>query len=329
MDERRADRGLPYLADAALPFHRTTARRVGEYRPKLKTQRLRQTACCRRSTMAAHTIVLVHGILGFGSIPRVPLVAEYFNGVALHLRKQGHTVVAPTVDPIGSVAECGEQLATAILAEPLADGQKLHVIGHSMGGLDARHALSNIGRDGISQQVSARVQTLVTIGTPHRGSPVADAIAAGADDLLRSIPPFLVDALRDNAAALNDLTTPVATQVDQSTPDVPGVRYIEVAGDASKGGEELLFFQLAAAIGGIHGVNDGLVTESSALRPGHEHLEDWPTDHGGEIGWSRASPFPINLATLALIELGVLPAPPHLAWYDAIVDLFDDPVATT
>jgi triacylglycerol lipase len=276
--------------------------------------------------MATHTIVLEHGILGFGSIPRVPLVAEYFNGVALHLRDLGHTVVAPTVDPIGGVEERGGQLAAAILAVPLEDGQKLHVIAHSMGGLDARQALSNIKRDGISEQVSARVQTLVTIGTPHRGSPVADAIANGAGDLLNSVPTFLVDAFNDNAKGLDDLTT----QVDKSTLDVAGVRYIEAAGDASQGGNELILFELAAAIGRIHGeINDGVVTKSSALREGHEHLEDLPVDHAGEIGWSYATPLPINHATLALIKHGLLPAPPHFAWYDKIVALFDDPVPVT
>jgi triacylglycerol lipase len=279
--------------------------------------------------MATHTIVLAHGILGFGSIPRVPLVAEYFNGVAPHLRKQGHTVFATTVNPIGGVVERGEQLAAAILAVPLEDGQKLHVIAHSMGGLDARQALSNIKKDGISEQVAARVKTLVTIGTPHRGSPVADAIANGADDLLDSIPPFFADALKDNAAGLKDLTAPVAIPFDESTPDVDDVCYIEVAGDASLGGKELILFQLAAAIGRIHDeINDGVVTESSALRPGHKHLEDWPTDHAGEIGWSYASPVPINRATLALIEFGRLPMPPHLAWYDKIVAMFDDPAAS-
>ena len=69
--------------------------------------------------MATKTIVLAHGILGFGSIPRVPLVAEYFNGVALHLRDLGHTVVAPTVDPIGGVEERGGNRPLPSLPCPL------------------------------------------------------------------------------------------------------------------------------------------------------------------------------------------------------------------
>ena len=257
--------------------------------------------------MANHTIVLAHGILGFGAFPGLSLV-NYFNGVAAHFRRQGHTVVAPQVNPIGSVKQRGEQLATAILRMP-SSPEKVHVIAHSMGGLDARCALTKA-------EVAARVGTLVTIGTPHRGSPVADAIANRTDPLFAHAPPLLVQAFAKNAGGLNDLTTAVAIEFDRTTPDANGVRYIEVAGDASKGGHELFLFQLAAAIGQLKGeVNDGVVTKRSALRDGHEHLADWPVDHAGEIGWSYRSPVPIE------VELPLLPPPPHFARYDAIVGM--------
>ena len=41
------------------------------------------------------------------------------------------------------------------------------IIAHSMGGLDARYMISRLGMDD-------RVTALVTITTPHRGSPYAD-----------------------------------------------------------------------------------------------------------------------------------------------------------
>ena len=259
--------------------------------------------------MTQRTIVLAHGILGFGAIPGVPLFLNYFNGVAAHLRRQGHLVIAPQVNPIGSIQDRGENLAAAILELTDAE-QEVHVLAHSMGGLDARYALSNI------PQVAQRVRTLVTIGTPHRGSPVADAIASGTDPLLAFVPAFLVQALQSNAGGLHDLTTPVTTQFDETTPDVEGVRYIEVAGDAAQGRHELILFELAAAIGRLRGeINDGVVTRTSALRDGHEHLDDWPVDHAGEIGWSLDSPLPSE------VDFPLVPVPPHLARYDAIVQM--------
>lgn len=263
--------------------------------------------------MAKSTIVLAHGFLGFGSFSRVPMLVNYFNGVAGHLTRQGYHVIAPMVNPIGSVQERGGQLAKAILdlVPPADQGQpreKVHVIAHSMGGLDMRFALANV------PDFAQVVATLVTIGTPHRGSPVADAIANPTDPLSAFIPAFILRQLEANAGALHDLTTEVAIPFDQTTLDAEDVRYIEVAGDASQGGPELFLFQLAAVLGRFTGeINDGLVTKSSALRPGHEHLEDWPVDHAGEVGWSLDSPIPIE------VEIPFLPPPPHFARYDAIV----------
>jgi triacylglycerol lipase len=273
--------------------------------------------------MPRHTIILAHGVLGFGSDLKVPLPAQYFNGVAAHLENQGHKVIAPSVDPIGGIAKRGRQFAERILSVPLEEGEKLHVIAYSMGGLDARYALSNIGEDDVSERVAERVQTLVTIGTPHRGSPVADAIANPKLPLFQKIPTLLREAFQGAAPALRNLTTEACERFNQETPDVKGVRYIEVAADALKAGNGLFLFKLAAAIGGIQSeVNDGVVTRSSALRDveGHEHLEDWPVDHAGAIGWSfpslllfNARPFPIKF------RLPWIPPSSHLARYDEIV----------
>ena len=270
-----------------------------------------------------HTILLAHGVLGFGADLKVRLPAQYFNGVAAHLEGQGHRVFAPSVDPIGTIARRGRQLAERILEVPLEPGEKLHVIAYSMGGLDARHALSKITDEGLSERVAARVATLVTVGTPHRGSPVADAITNPSLPLFQKIPPLLRDAFLDAAPALAYLTTEAAARFDRETPDVPGVRYIEVAGDAVKAGKGLFVFQLAAAIGGIKSeVNDGVVTRASALRDGtgHEHLDDWPVDHAGAIGWSFPSLLLFNARHFPVkFRLPWLPPPAHLERYDEIV----------
>ncbi|HET7462462.1 MAG TPA: hypothetical protein VFJ82_14510 [Longimicrobium sp.] len=252
-------------------------------------------------------IILAHGVLGFGKLPGVPAAATYFNGVAAHLGKAGHTIMAPQVNPFGQVKQRGTELGHFILGH-VATNERAQVIAHSMGGLDIRYALSQVA--GVAERVSA----VVCIGTPHRGSPVADAIAHRTGPLVKQIPRLLIHQLERNAGALNDLTTEVCIARDAVMPDVPGIRYIDVAGDASRGSHELLLFRLAAAIGHITGeVNDGVVTRSSALRAGHQHLEDWPVDHGGEVGWSLASALP------AEIHLPFLHPPRHLAWYDAIL----------
>ena len=254
-------------------------------------------------------ILLAHGVLGFGDeLPGVfqllPAI-HYFNCVADHLREQGHVVLEPQVDPTGSVQDRGDQLAEKILKQT-SPSDKVHILAHSMGGLDARHAICK------RTDLVDRVATLVTIGTPHRGSPVADAVANETGPLLDRIPHLLRQKLESNTEALHDLTTEVCSAFDDATPDAPTVRYINVAGDASKG-NELLLFQLAADIGSITGqINDGVVTKTSALRAGNQHLNDWPVDHAGEIGWSSALLIPFRRQK-AIAE--------HLARYDAIIGL--------
>ena len=254
-------------------------------------------------------IVLAHGVLGFGDeLPGVfqllPAI-HYFNCVADHLREQGHVVLEPQVDPTGSVQDRGDELAERILKQT-SPGDKVHILAHSMGGLDARHAITK------RTDLVDRVATLVTIGTPHRGSPVADAVAKETGPLVDRIPYLLRQKLESNTEALHDLTTEVCSAFDDATPDAPTVKYINVAGDASKG-NELLLFQLAADIGSITGeINDGVVTRNSALRTGNRHMDDWPVDHAGEIGWSSALLIPFRRQK-AIAE--------HLARYDAIIRL--------
>jgi triacylglycerol lipase len=251
-------------------------------------------------------LLLAHGILGFGAAEILPSLVNYFNGVGAHLRRRGHDVIEPQVNPIGSIADRGERLGALILNVPLSAGDKLHIIAHSMGGLDARHALAHV------PHVKDRVATLVTIGTPHKGSPVADAISARSGMLFTLCPTLVAEQLRMNTAGLHDLTTSAVAHFNAVTPDVPGVRYMAVAGDAARSGRGLLLFQLAAVLGDLtNEVNDGVVTRASALRDGYEPLADWPTDHAGEIGW-----------TFPLVPAFDVPlfSPPHFARYVDIVD---------
>jgi hypothetical protein len=50
--------------------------------------------------------------------------------------------------------------------------ERIHIVGHSLGGLVARYYVQRLGGD-------VRVHTLVTLGTPHRGTHVARVVPAG------------------------------------------------------------------------------------------------------------------------------------------------------
>jgi triacylglycerol lipase len=248
-------------------------------------------------------IILAHGVLGFGEvIPGNLQRVNYFNEVKEHLegRFSGVEVLTPTVDFRGSIETRGPQLADAIRDA----GGPVHVIAHSMGGLDARWAIANRAAE------TKDVLSLVTIGTPHRGSEVADAIVERRPPLFSVLPRFVIDQLRALGPALVDLTTARGAEFDGATDDRQGITCLEIAGDASHAGHESLLFQTAAMLGHMTGqANDGVVTLASATRQGRHLFAIWPFDHGGEIGW-----------TLDVLVPAFLRPRKHLPLYDAIVE---------
>ena len=57
---------------------------------------------------------------------------------------------------------------------------KVHIIAHSMGGLDARHMIVDLG-------MADKVASLTTIGTPHRGTILADHLLDHGGAMLRDV----------------------------------------------------------------------------------------------------------------------------------------------
>ncbi|WP_433783614.1 esterase/lipase family protein [Actinomycetospora sp. CA-101289] len=108
-------------------------------------------------------VLLVHGIVDNRSI---------FAVLARSLRRRGFGVVhavnfsvltAFTGDIRVAARELGHHVER-ICASTGAD--RVHIVGHSLGGLMARYYVQRLGGD-------ARVDTLITLGTPHRGSLIA------------------------------------------------------------------------------------------------------------------------------------------------------------
>ena len=137
--------------------------------------------------MPALPIVLAHGYLGFGLLG--PL--NYFNNVASILKAAGATqVLAPDVPPKGTLQARSVQLAQAI-RDQFRD-QRVHVIAHSMGGLDARTLIAG---------GATNIASLTTLGSPFRGTLAAD-VAAHPARLLELNPVRLSAAIGSYAIQL-------------------------------------------------------------------------------------------------------------------------------
>ncbi|HJZ55093.1 MAG TPA: alpha/beta fold hydrolase, partial [Gemmataceae bacterium] len=148
----------------------------------------------------------------------------------------------------------------------------VHLIGHSMGGLDARYMISRLGME-------QRVRSLTTVGTPHRGTAFADW---GWSRLSRFLVP-LMRLIGMSYDAFIDLRTDSCQRFNEDVPDVPDVRYFAVAGVCERpwvGPEWQFPYRI---VNRAEGPNDGVVSLVSA-RWG-EHTEVWDGDHLNLVNW--------------------------------------------
>ena len=104
---------------------------------------------------------------------------------------------APRVGFAEGVQDRAKDLAKAVQAVLDETGAaKIHIIAHSMGGLDSRHMI-------VDEKMQDAVATLTTIGTPHLGTRFADAgLDAGGEEIIDRV----LRDLRMDFTGVKDLT---------------------------------------------------------------------------------------------------------------------------
>ena len=223
------------------------------------------------SRNGATPIVLQHGLFGFGEIQVGQFKLGYFHGIDRAIGERGHPVIISRVHPTGSIAKRASQLKQNILRQLSIIGrekERVVIIAHSMGGLDARYMLAKLGMDD-------RVRALVTISTPHRGSSYADWCVTHLGQRLGAAK--FLNMLNLDVEAVSDLTTASCARFNDDVPDAPNVRYFSVSSARPWHRVPPFFFHSHQVIQAIEGDNDGLVSVKSAHWG--EHLETWPADH--------------------------------------------------
>ena len=241
-------------------------------------------------------------------------VAEYFRGLREHIEAAGqHTAIFPAVPPVGTSAARAQALAAQI-QEHFPSGE-VHIIAHSMGGLDSR-VLIDKNLHGLSDP--GRIKSLTTISTPHRGSAVADRLAGPRpNDERRMLYDLLSHAVAQagiDTGALGNLTTQEAS----ATPDVAQSHpYIRYRSYFASGRPHDLPLELPTCVAFVptHKYiqlitgqeNDGMVALDSA-KYGEFQQTFWQCDHADAVGHNLD---PVDLGGFRF---------DHLAHYDAIID---------
>lgn len=193
----------------------------------------------------------------------------------------------PLVPVAGTIADRAQIVAEAINAK--FPSGPVHIVAHSMGGLDSRFLIS---QDLLGLASSGRIASLSTISTPHLGSAVADFVVSPS---IVSIPEralydtivAALSALGMPTGALGNLTTTYCKTFNAQNPDRSGVKYYAYAGVG------LCNFFLKPSHAYLQHVgttpeevqSDGMVTIGSATHNGLTEAP-WPAaDHVSEVGW--------------------------------------------
>jgi triacylglycerol lipase len=254
---------------------------------------------------AREPILLVHGIARFDILRELTLAAlqpfgvtlddstHYFRGIQQHLVQHGFDVRYANVSFAARMAVRSRDLGGEIdrvLRESKAG--RVHLIAHSMGGLDARHLIVQ------TPGMAAKVASLTTIGTPHHGTTYADvALDAGGNRLVDMLGRFI------ELEGFRDLTTTACREFNRHAEAAEALNPVRYQVCASNQVRDRVFLPMQASWAVIHereGENDGLVSVASqnwcaALQAGagpdavRKPVRQIPfplaADHLGQVGW--------------------------------------------
>ncbi|HWE96956.1 MAG TPA: hypothetical protein VG269_23545 [Tepidisphaeraceae bacterium] len=221
-------------------------------------------------------IVLHHGLFGFSNFRLGKLKLSYWaGGIDRAIAGRGHPLIVSHVHPTAGTATRARQLKETILKQLHIlgrSGEGVIVVAHSMGGLDARYMIHRLG-------MADQVRALVTISTPHRGSPYADWCLLNLGQRLRGMQ--LMQFLGLDVQAVSDLTTASCRAFNEQVPDSPGVRYYSISGSRPRNKIPPFALHSWKIVHDAEGDNDSLVSVASSKWG--KHLCVWPADHFHEI----------------------------------------------
>lgn len=124
-----------------------------------------------------HRVYLIPGMFGFGRLAGYDYFQHVKSALSPHFWSRDLDVAFYEVPcpPTSSLRERAKVLKKTIAHTCGTEGP-IHILGHSTGGLDARLALAPTVNVGVARELvqwRPRVRTLVTLNTPHFGTPLA------------------------------------------------------------------------------------------------------------------------------------------------------------
>lgn len=207
-----------------------------------------------------YPVVLIHGT-GF----RDRKILNYWGRIPKYLTQNGCAVFYGQQDSWATVENNAAVIRESIenvLAQTGA--QKVNLIAHSKGGIEARYAITTLG-------LSNRIASLTTIATPHHGSKSMDLLYKLPAWLFRVMAVFvnlwfrlLGDSNPDFQTVCRQFTTYYTEEFNKSNADMEEVYYQSYAAVMNNSLSDIGMIVPHFVVNLIEGQNDGLVTPESA-----------------------------------------------------------------
>ncbi|OCH94719.1 alpha/beta-hydrolase [Obba rivulosa] len=183
--------------------------------PEEQRERIRQ-----KYVSPKNPVVFCHGLLGFDTVTLGALQVSHWRGIKDALESNDCEVLITRVPATSSPIDRAKVLMEKI--DEAYPGRSVHLIGHSMGGLDCRYLTTHL------TERKFKVLSITTISSPHRGSSFADHfLSTVGRERLPSVL-SLLDMLPNGGGdgkAFEFLTVENMRKFNDQTPDVPGVKY--------------------------------------------------------------------------------------------------------
>ncbi|KAF9076095.1 Alpha/Beta hydrolase protein [Rhodocollybia butyracea] len=258
-------------------------------------------------------IVFCHGLLGFDSVTIGPSIAPmqvmHWRGIKEVLEANGVEILITRVPATSSPIDRAKVLEETI--SKVYSGRSVHLIGHSMGGIDCRYLTTRLTQRKFS------VLSITTIATPHRGSSFADYFLATLGKERMNSFLSLLDLLPNGGGdgkAFESLTIESMRKFNEEVPDVPGVKYFSWGSIYEPGLVDTWKWPHSVVLE-KEGPNDGLVSVRSAKWGKYMGtLEN--VNHLDLVGWINPARF--KWAQITGKQINFRPATFYLAIADML-----------
>ncbi len=220
-----------------------------------------------------HPLVMIHGLGAKGTYGPV----DYFYGLPKRFREAGNEVFIADLTAWQTIEHRAEELKKQI--DRAFPDRQVNLIGHSMGGLDARYLTSRLG-------FAERVASVTTVGTPNKGNLLADLALGYIPEAAFEAVDFLLAFFQSTSRAFHQMTSKHHAEIfAREVPDMPGVGYFSATSTITAPliKHALPIFWLSSTVlQKLEGDNDGFVSVESSKWG--EHICTYNGDHYGQIG---------------------------------------------